>query len=147
MEVITAGATGGAIGNIFAGTGTVTSGTPAQVYARVTDGNNQSLMALYTVPADKYAFIGEYYANTGKSGEAIIDSMFRLDGGSGDKVFQNKRKIYLYENTFRFNNNYPFFLPPKTDIEIRAATVSVSTPISAGFDIILLDANSPLVQG
>jgi len=133
-NVLSSGASGGSEGNIYIGTGTFTAGVPVNKYARITDGNNQTLMAIYSVPADKVAFISDYYSNSGKSGEVTVDSFVRSFGG----VFQNKRKVSIFESTFYFPNRFPFYLEPKTDVEVRAAS-SVGTPISAGFDMMLVD--------
>ena len=52
MIVRSAGSGGANAGVIYAGTGTVTTGVPANIYATINgDGSNQTLMALWTVPA------------------------------------------------------------------------------------------------
>ena len=93
-------------------------------------------MAMYTVPADKVAIVGEFFANSGRSGEITVDSFVREPGG----VFRIKRRIGLFESSFTIPNTFPFMNGPMEDIEIRA-TSSIGTPVSAGFDVLLVDRN------
>lgn len=134
MEVLSVGINQSADGNIQCGLPPFTGGEAATVLAQITGSNNQTLMAIFTIPADKVGFIHEYYSNSGKSGEVVIDSVSRVNGS----VFQLDRRILLFESSFNYQNEIPFFFPPLTDIEIRAQS-NVGCPVSAGFDIVLID--------
>jgi hypothetical protein len=57
MVVNSAGSGGENAGVIYAGTGTVTAGVPANKYATIAIGDNQTLMALWTVPANHTAYL------------------------------------------------------------------------------------------
>jgi len=57
MIVRSAGTGGTNAGVIYAGTGTVTAGVPANKYATVAVGDGQSLMALWTVPRGYTAYL------------------------------------------------------------------------------------------
>jgi hypothetical protein len=69
MVVRSAGSGGANAGVIYAGTGTVTTGVPANVYASVNGvtGSNQSLMALWTVPAGYTAYLLQYDVSNGST--------------------------------------------------------------------------------
>ena len=57
MIVDTAGSGGQNAGKIYAGTGTVTSGVPANKYGVIDVGDNQTLMCFWTVPAGYTAYL------------------------------------------------------------------------------------------
>ena len=69
MIVRSAGTGGQNAGVIYAGTGTVTSGVPANKYATINGvaGSNQSLMALWTIPAGYTGFLVQYDISNGTS--------------------------------------------------------------------------------
>lgn len=135
MEVLSAGSTGSGEGTIRSGIGTFTAGVPSQTLAAINNGLNQTLMAMYTVPDDKVAIFGEFFANSGKSSEVNVDSFTREFGS----VFRIKRRVGLFESSFFVTNSFPFVNMPRDDIEIRATASVSSTPIAAGFDIMLID--------
>ena len=60
LVVLTAGSGGVNAGILYAGTGTVTSGVPANVFAQVEIGYCSSTMALWTVPAGYTAYVTSY---------------------------------------------------------------------------------------
>ena len=63
--VLTAGSGGTAAGDIYVGVGTVTAGVPATIYAQITLGNNQTLMAIWTVPAGYTGYFDHFNVATG----------------------------------------------------------------------------------
>jgi hypothetical protein len=67
LKTQTAGSGGSNAGIVYAGTGTVTSGVPATVYAQVEIGYNDSAMAIWTVPAGYTAYISSYSFTTNSS--------------------------------------------------------------------------------
>lgn len=135
MVVLTAGSGGKNAGVIYAGTGTVASGVPANKYAAISTGNNQTLMAVYTVPAGKTATLRRYYASAGEGKDATVKLFVRPFGG----VFQLKHQLELYQNNFDFPFPDPLVIEEKSDIEIMATSSAVTVPISAGFDLLLTD--------
>ena len=60
LIVLTAGSGGVNAGILYAGTGTVTSGVPQNVFAQIEVGYCKSQMALWTVPAGYTAYITSY---------------------------------------------------------------------------------------
>lgn len=135
----------------FAGTvycyvsgGTVTAGVPqvvADVRAIIVNGDNQTLMAQYTVPAGKTAyFIAGYVAfSKGRTANADFSWKARPFGG----VFQVKSKIGLVStgsSTWSYTYGVPAALPEKTDIKVVCEEVSAADcAVSAGFDLVLVD--------
>lgn len=106
--------------------------------------NNQTLMAIYTIPNGKTGYMRSWFAGFAgakKSTDYIIELRARPFG----QVFQIKHKSSLVEGaTSYFQHSYvePEMFNEKTDIEMRADITAVSVTgasVSAGFDIVLID--------
>jgi len=135
VRVLTAGSSAFNEGNINVGFGSFSSGVPSNLLASVQSEKNQTQMALYTVPSGKVAFLCDYYNNVGEGKTAQVESYARSQGG----VFQLKRIVNGFENSFFFPNSFPFFFDEKTDIEIRANSSSAGASVSAGFDMMIVE--------
>jgi hypothetical protein len=143
MVVRSAGSGGVNAGVIYAGTGTVTTGVPANVYASVNGvtGANQSLMALWTVPAGYTAYLLQYDVSNGTSSQTPAVCKLILSVRPYGEVFQSKDVKSLttgmhIEETFALPQKFT----EKSDIEVRAISSSVSVPfdISAAFEIVYI---------
>lgn len=132
-------------GNVYCYEDTaITGGVPndsTKVRAIIENGNNQTLMAVYTVPEGKTGYIRSFFAagaNTGflTTGASEIKLFARDFGG----VFRLRHDTAIsaspYQHTY-VEPEGPF--PEKTDIEMRANTTIGASAISAGFDIVLVD--------
>lgn len=135
MRVMTAGATEGNEGVIYGGTGTVTSGVPANVYAQLEVGLNQTTMGLYTVPAGKTAYITELNFSLGSGKELNAFLVVR----EFNSTFQVKFETHIYQTAFEHPIGFPFKVPEKSDIELRATSSTGPTDIAASFELILVD--------
>lgn len=133
-------------GNIYVSTNgaALTAGVPdvaTTVRAMVTNGNNQTLMCIYTIPAGHSAFFISGYVAYAKSSStgAILEWRARPNGG----VFQIKSIISLLgqgSSTWSYHYGIPPMLPEKTDIKITCSDVEANnTGVSGGFDMILID--------
>jgi hypothetical protein len=143
MIVRSAGSGGVNAGVIYAGTGTVTTGVPANVYASVNGvtGANQSLMALWTVPAGYTAYLLQYDVSNGTSSQTPAVCKLILSVRPYGEVFQSKDVKSLttgmhIEETFAIPQKFT----EKSDIEVRAisSSASVSFDISAAFEIVYI---------
>jgi hypothetical protein len=139
MVVNTAGSGGQNAGVIYAGDGTVTSGVPAEKYATIAIGDNQTLMALWTVPADYTAYLlqKDVTAATAQNNKyATIHLVARPFG----EVFQTKDKHVLDNGVLHQTYTIPLKFTEKTDIEVRCIGDSASADIavSASLDIIYI---------
>ena len=143
MVVRSAGSGGVNAGVIYAGTGTVTTGVPANVYASVNGvtGSNQSLMALWTVPAGYTAYLLQYDVSNGTTSNTPAVCKLILAVRPYGEVFQSKDVKSLttgmhVEETF----SLPQKITEKSDIEVRAisSSASVSFDISAAFEIVYI---------
>jgi len=143
MIVRSAGSSGANAGVIYAGTGTVTTGVPANVYASINGvtGSNQSLMALWTVPAGYTAYMLQYDVSNGTTSNTPAVCKLILAVRTYGEVFQAKDVKSLttgmhVEESFAI----PQKITEKSDIEVRAisSSASVSFDISAAFEIIYI---------
>lgn len=114
-------------------------------YAVIRAGFNQTLMALYTVPAGKTAYMTQYYGDNVPTATRTPDNVdFDLWMRPFGKEFQIKhmRGIPQLGDGFLHGFNPFLRIPEKTDIKI---SVSVSGSVGedanphAGFDLILID--------
>lgn len=130
-------------------TGTAqTAGVPdtaSSVRAIVNNGNNQTLMAVYTIPAGKTGYMRDWYtalAGGSKSSNYKIKLRARPLGG----VFQLKHTSAIAEvGSSHVQHTYtePETFQEKTDVEMTVSTTAVGVTgadVSAGFDIVLVDS-------
>ena len=143
MIVRSAGSGGANAGVIYTGTGTVTSGVPANVYASINGvtGSNQSLMALWTVPAGYTAYLLQYDISNGTTSNTPAVCKLILAIRPYGEVFQSKDVKSLTTGMHveeRFS--LPVKVTEKSDIEVRAisSSNSVSFDISSAFEIVYI---------
>jgi hypothetical protein len=134
MYVITAGSGATAAGTIYAGTGTVTSGVPANIYGMITLTANQTQMAFWTVPAGYTLYLtGIYYSSANSTANASTN--FQLIERPLDGVFRIQSSVRTAGNgDFVIDFHTPIFFLEKTDIEIRAVASAGASNVSAEFE-------------
>jgi len=146
MVVRSAGSGGTNAGVIYAGTGTVTAGVPANKYATVAVGDGQTLMALWTVPAGYTAYLYQSHVTAActTSNKLLTATVVARPFG---EVFQVKDKFGIQVDGGDINQVYRFPLKftEKTDIEVRAIADagSANVEVSAGLDIIYIKNTIP----
>lgn len=121
--VVTAGSGGTAAGTIYVGAGSVTAGVPATVYAVIEIGDNQTVMAMWTVPAGYtfYIYRGTFSAASNNAAQYVLGKfMVRPFGG----VFRNAADITVNSNVFGYDFKIPLAVAEKSDIEARAIALS-----------------------
>jgi len=142
MIVRSAGSGGYNAGVIYAGTGTVTAGVPANIYATINgDGTNQTLMALWTVPAGYTGYLMQYDVSNGTTSNTPAVCKLTLVARPYGEVFQSKDVKSLTTGMHIENSLVvPVKFTEKTDIEVRAVSSSASVifDISAAFEIIYI---------
>lgn len=132
MIVRTAGTTGSNEGIIYAGTGAVVAGVPANVFATITIGHNQTLMALFTIPRDHTGYMVSMFGSTGITNKTTQLMMYVRPFG---EVFQLKRIHHIIESETDHTFQLPEIIPGRADIEIRALASGGGGAVSAGFDL------------
>ena len=130
---------------LTAGSGEVNAGNiqikhGATVLAQITADYGQTLMAIYTIPADFIqAWLVKWYVTLTKkqATAATVAIQMRSFGGA----WQTKEVIGISNTSGDWQYEYPQWIAvaPKTDIRIRALDVTAdNTDISAGFDLLML---------
>lgn len=132
MIVLSAGSGGVNAGNI-----TATAQTDATITAQISTGYNQTLMAIWQVPAGKTLLLNSYYASmNGTTAATSVD--IRLWAKPFGQTWQTKHVLGLISTGTSYMLHE--FCPPlkfaeKTLIRIQAADASANNvDVSAGFD-------------
>lgn len=122
-------------------TGTVTS--TAQVDGTVTcqiiNGNNQSMMAIYTIPINKTGYIFEWWGSLSKKVSAFSTMRLRVGTLGGISYLIQPRSITSTGSSNFFYYDKYHFIPGGTDVWIEGDSSANDVGVAAGFDIILVD--------
>lgn len=124
-----------------------TNGVPADIAVRaiISGSNNQTLMALYTIPLGKVGFLfkGELGMDfTGSIGTGTNFAKCRYYSRRVGKVFKVKKSLSLItaaSSNYSDDRPFPDVIPALTDIRITAQEVSEDMGIWATFAIMLVD--------
>ena len=128
--------------NITGAVGTITSTAQIDgtISCQVINGNNQTLMAVYTVPLGKTAYIHQWWGSISKKQTAISNMILRggiLDGIG--YIIQNRSITTSGSSEFSWKPSVPIQIPGGADIWVEADTDTNNTGIASGFDVILED--------
>lgn len=116
--------------------------------AQIGIGNNQTLMAIYTVPLGKTAYITNYYASIiGEAGppatipDYVLFRLWNRDNTNGyAPQLKHELGMVLVGNSQISHEYDPYLsIPEKTDIWLEATPDGDDAYVSAGFDIYLVD--------
>ena len=124
-------------GNTVHASGTGQSGS----YAQIQNGNNQTLMALYTIPRGKTGYMSALGASMGgvKTNYVIDGHLYHRPYGG---VFQLKHTIGTRAGgTSTIHHHYPvpLVLTERTDVKFSAISSLAAGELSISFDITLVD--------
>ena len=129
----------------YTGTGAVPSLLDSEVRAVILNGNNQTQMALYTIPKGKvgYLFRGEIGIEySGSVGAGTNFAKVQYQSRRVGKVFKTKKTINVISAA---NSNYgdvrsfPDAIPALTDIKVKCLQVSETMGVWATLDMMLID--------
>ncbi len=115
--------------------------TDGTITAEILEGNNQTLMAIYSVPADYTYFITKVWYSLNRNSPSNVSFDFRLLVKNNIDVANSGYNTKLIQGGY-INNNYvsheynPYIkINEKSDIVVRAADCTDNnTDVSAGFD-------------
>jgi hypothetical protein len=123
--------------------GSTTLGVPdtaADVRAVMRAGNNQTLMAIYTIPDAKKGYLRDWYVN---GANATFDttgiSTVQLWSRPNGEVFQLKNVCTTTIEGKKYKYEEPELLEGRTDIKITVNTSIDASSIAAGFNLVLID--------
>lgn len=115
-------------------------------YAYITAGENQTTMAIYTVPAGHTAYLTNYYTHhhpaTNQNPTSLDINLWGQDNANGWAP-RIQHTVGVPTGGGFAHQFYPFYkFTEKTDIYITATTVGKAAHVSGGFDLILVDNSS-----
>ena len=143
LIVLTAGSGGVNAGILYAGTGTVTSGVPANVFAQVEIGYCNSAMALWTVPAGYTAYVTSYNftSNSSTANNQITGALIIRPLG-GVFSFEATAKMAGGNSFDRHFDTY-LVVQEKSDIQMQVLA-SAAAQVTGELQIIYIknDANA-----
>ena len=123
--------------------GAITAGVPdtaGDIRAIIEAGNNQTLMAIYSVPINHTGYIYDWYASMSQkvAASSNVKIKFRKNGG----VFQLKH-ISNINSTGSSRAYHEYAIPVKvdeqTDIIFSADSSANNNGVAAGFDMVLVE--------
>ena len=114
--------------------GTIVMNHTGTNIGQIDPGKNQTLMAVYTVPAGNHAWLLNYTVSVGKNDDAVVELYTRQPGQS----FRIKSQLGAFQNSLIKEFPVPLKLAPKTDIDLRATTTNSGAghTVIATFDVI-----------
>lgn len=126
----------------------ISSGVPTDITKRraiVNNGNNQTLMAIDTIPFGKVGFLfrGEVGLEmTGGPSSTVDYARMYYQSRRYGKVFKIKKSVTATTtgtSTYQDHRSFPDIIPALTDIKITVKEVSDDMGAWATFDILLVD--------
>lgn len=135
MKVLTAGASLWNEGIVYAGTGDITTGKPAVVHGLIEQFQNQSLMAVYPIPAGFRGFITQTFISSAVA-KAVNGGLFAREEGG---LFQVKEHLSTVDGIAPLMHTIADFYDEKTDLEMRARAAGGGGDVSGQFELILVE--------
>jgi hypothetical protein len=130
------------IGTIYCYIGTGGVPSAGDVRAIIDNGNNQTLMALFSIPRGKVGYLirGELGGSRSRNAGAIQCAYYSRRYG---KVFKIKKRVDITNqgtSVYQDKRSAPDIIPALTDIKLRVENVSDNnTGVFGTFDIMLVD--------
>jgi hypothetical protein len=135
--VATAGSSLSAEGDIYFGTGTVTTGVPATVYDLIKFDYNQRITGSYTIPAGFTAYVAQGLFSAGQPGGSAQVSGRLLTIGA-DGIRRTAAITTVNNGTADYAFEYPIRIPEKTTLEATAQGSSNNNEASSLFILLLV---------
>ena len=105
---------------------------------RINIGKSQTLMAIYTVPAGKTAYLMQGSTTCAGSADATIDMFVRYFGQTSFRI-GHTAEVSGPGGQYLYQFGVPIRIPEKSDLDIRAEVRSNNARVTAVFDILLVD--------
>jgi len=113
-----------------------------KIRAMIHVGNNQTLMAVYTVPAGKTAYLENWFASLSGIVPSGVNVRVKIFVRPFGQVFQVKHESALADDGTSHSQHIwciPEVVTEKSDIEIKVLSDDLVTSVAGGFDIVLED--------
>jgi len=125
----------------FAGNITINEVGQSIDYAKILIGNNQTLMCVYTIPADKIGYLTKYSLSAQKPSSASINFTAQIRTREFGKVFRVQEIVsFGTDHDTQRTLDFPTKLQPKTDIIFNIVDSDGNNgAVNADFDVALHD--------
>ena len=135
-SVLSVGSSEHNVGNISIGTGTVTSGVPANIFGHILATENKSLIGHYTIPAGYtgYLIAGGMSSGT-EGGTAYVTG--RLKVRQNDIVYTSAL-VTFSNGQVNFDFKYPIPIPAGSCIQATAKSTANNESVSCNFEVLLI---------
>jgi len=130
-KVLTAGSGGANAGDIHIGTGAVSSGVPATSIAKISIGENQTLMAVWTVPAGYTGYLYQIEFSSNVQGSVYLTARVKIREFEG--VYQTKEKGTFTTDALKFDLELPTVITEKSDIKLTCIASANTHGVSGSF--------------
>jgi hypothetical protein len=137
VYVATAGSGNGAAGDIYIGTGTVTTGVPATVYDIIKFDYNVTTTGSYTIPAGYTGYVSQGLFSAGQAGGSNQVQGRLLTRGT-DNIRRTAAITSLNNGVADYAFEYPLAVPEKTTLEATAVGSSNNNACSSMFILVLV---------
>ena len=105
--------------------------------ARINIDKAQTLMAVYTVPADYTAYLTQGTSTCQVGADATVNMFVRYFGQGSFRV-EHSSEVSGDGGQYFYPFSVPLAIPEKSDIDIRATVRSNNARVTAAFDVILV---------
>lgn len=124
-------------GNIYVGTGAITSGKPAVVECLIDAGAGQSLVGWDVVPAGFTAYATNLTFTASRFANTNIDTRIRTKANGGP--WRTRQYYVLFQSTLPKTNQIPRIYEEKTIIVSEAKGSATGNPVSVEIEMLMLD--------
>jgi len=124
--------------------------THSNTIARISAGQGQTLMAIYTIPANKTGYLQKVHFTSNKSGQpAVFRILTRIAdvNPANEGPFRTIGQFGQMDGPTEYTYYCPVRLASNTDIEIRAIGTASAPACGAVFDLILIDGQDTVIPG
>jgi len=136
MQVMSVGSGGRNAGQIFAGTGTVTSGQPANVIGHIPVGENASQTGHYTIPKGYTGYLTHGNISTGTTTNGYV--IGKLKTKAPDNIIRTAAIVTFFNGEVDYDFKYPIQIPEGTCVFANALTTKNDESVSCYFEILLI---------
>jgi hypothetical protein len=105
---------------------------------KINAGKGQTLMAIFTIPADKTGYLCQGTASIQSGADATADMFIRYFNQTSFRV-GHSFEVSGAGGQYEYKFTTPIPIPEKSDIDVRTSVRSNNARLTAAFDIILID--------
>ncbi len=127
-------------GIIYVGTGAITTGVPAVIHAQIDIGNNQTQMAMISVPAATIGYLKNCRITTAVS--QVADARLLVRKTDAGEPWQMKADPSFLSNPISDDYDFTLRFEEKSDIEIQAKAFGAGGDIGAHFTVLMEPASN-----